>query len=1127
MPAPEPNTDQTVVAPRTPTAPGSDAFGLVEANGPPRSMRPDGVPIVDGYEMGRQIARGGMGVVYIARDTSLDRVVAVKVMLPGMSAAEFERESKVTARLPHPGVPPVHALGSTSDGRPFLAMKLIEGLTLKELLTARPDPAADRSKLVAAFEQICQAVGYAHAQGFVHRDLKPSNVMVGAFGEVQVMDWGLAKAVSAFEDDASVSEAPLKPFSEDVLATVAGQVKGTPAYMAPEQARGEPVDCRADVFALGGILAVVLTGRPPFVGDSVFDTVVRAANAELDEMFAELDRCGADKELIELAKWCLSARAEDRPANGAAVAEAVAAYRAGVDERLRRAEQERAAAEAKAAEEHNTRREAEAREREQRKRRRVELALAGFVILVAVGGGIAATEIQKESDRREAEKRLTEERFEAETKRRNDLDAADAAAREKQRVAQRETRASALVDALATAETAAVPRLVGDLQEYRDLTGAKLRELAAQPATTKPGLHARLALIGDEPNRAAELAAYLPTCKPEELLTVRTFLKLHAEKVAPGLWAVLTNPEAGAGRRVRAACALAGLAPTDRQWATVAPAVSDLVVRENPLAAAVWLESLEPVRAELIPVLVKRYDARSRPQNEKLDAVQLAAEVSAFDLTATALAHFMVDRPADAAERMLLSDPRHAAQFVPAVAANRDVGVPILKAALEATGRRDDTDEALEALGRRRGRAAAVLTRLGETEPVWPLFVFPADGDPTARSHLLTRLADVGADPLELMRRFEVEPDVSAKRALLIALGNFPASAVPAVERAALASKALTLYREYPDPGIHGALDWLLRRKWGKAKEVAAIDADLVRAARAKVMARALADVGPLPLGPLMPAPGVAGNRNWYVNGEGQTYSVVRGPVVAALGSPPTELGRNERVEQLNRKLIPRTFAIATKEVTVEQFLRFRPKHEWDKKFSPGLDTPAVAMTWYVAATYCNWLSAREGIPRDQWCYEVVKGAAGGEGMRMKAGHLKLAGYRLPTGAEWEYACRSGTVTTRYYGRGEELLPHYGWFSKNSEEHAWPVGTLRPNELGLFDTLGNVLEWTEDPDPARVPSDDVEDSKPVIIEPGVARLNRGGAFTVPAGGVRSAHCGFLFPGARPQVVGFRPARTLN
>ena len=359
--------------------------------------------------MSREIARGGMGAVYAAHDPVLDREVAIKVMHPGQDAGRFVVESKMTAQLPHPGVPPVYALGTLADGRPFLAMKLIEGRTLADEL--KVSGRTDLPRLLGAFEQICQTVGFAHSKGIIHRDLKPANVMVGAFGEVQVMDWGLARAVGSGQQSVSSED------NEGSVATrrgasagdetQAGQVKGTPAYMAPEQARGEPVDARADVFALGGILAVTLTGKPPFLGDSVMDTVLMAAQAELTECFTQLDACGADAELVAVAKRCLAAEPADRYPNGEAVAAAVAAYRAGVEERLRKAERDRAVSAAEA--------------REQRKQRKVQLALAAAVVLMVMGGGAFAwwqdhqrTDRKLAEQRADADRRATEARLEAE-----------------------------------------------------------------------------------------------------------------------------------------------------------------------------------------------------------------------------------------------------------------------------------------------------------------------------------------------------------------------------------------------------------------------------------------------------------------------------------------------------------------------------------------------------------------------------------------------------------------------------------------------------------------------------------------------------------------------------------------
>ena len=401
LPADEPSP--TVVRPAD--LPATDAL---LGNSTLRSWRPTapGFPTVPGYEVLREIARGGMGRVLAARDLSLGREVAIKVLLPGTATHDavprFVTESKITARLPHPNVPPVYALGTLTDGSPFLAMKLIAGSTFTNALKSRTAPTDDLPRFVRTFEQVCLAVGFAHSQGVIHRDLKPSNIMVGAFGEVQVMDWGLAKSVAA--TDEHEADAPATEIGEE---TQAGQVMGTPAYMAPEQARGEAVDSRADVFALGAILSEVLTGARLFVGKTSAEVVACTAANDIGDVLDRLNACGADAELVALAKHCLALTAADRPADGKAVADAVAAYRAGVEERLRTSERQRAADAAKAI--------------ELRKRRRVQVALAGTVALLLFGGAAfavweeqQATERKLEASRQAAEHRADIERAERE-----------------------------------------------------------------------------------------------------------------------------------------------------------------------------------------------------------------------------------------------------------------------------------------------------------------------------------------------------------------------------------------------------------------------------------------------------------------------------------------------------------------------------------------------------------------------------------------------------------------------------------------------------------------------------------------------------------------------------------------
>jgi tetratricopeptide (TPR) repeat protein len=332
---------------------------------------------IPGYRVEREIARAGLRVVLAARDLALDHEVAVKVLLPDQrdlsSANWFVQESHIIARLPHPGIPPVHTVGTLPDGSPYLVMKLIRGQTLAELLKERADPAHNLPCFIQVFEQICQTLAFAHSQGIVHRDLKASHVMIGKFGEVQVMDWGQACSVSK-SPEAEATDGTATPHTGDG-ETSAGVVVGTPAHMAAEQARGEFVDERADVFALGGILCSILTASPPFTSSAGQECIVQAASGDLAGTFQRLDLCGVDPELIRLAKWCLNPNAAARPENARVVAEAVGAYRANVEDRLRTAERERDAAEAKAD--------------EQWRKRRWQLTLAlAVILLLGVGGGL-------------------------------------------------------------------------------------------------------------------------------------------------------------------------------------------------------------------------------------------------------------------------------------------------------------------------------------------------------------------------------------------------------------------------------------------------------------------------------------------------------------------------------------------------------------------------------------------------------------------------------------------------------------------------------------------------------------------------------------------------------------------
>jgi serine/threonine-protein kinase len=350
------------------------------------------------YEILSEVARGGMGAVYRVRDQSLRRDLALKVLLPEhRGQAELERrfmqEAQIMGQLQHPGIAPVHELGRLGDGRVCFAMKLIQGRTLADLLAERTGLAENQARFLQLFEQVCQTLAYAHARGVIHRDLKPANIMVGAFGEVQIMDWGLAKVLtgSALDDESDSAGV----FGTVAIRTVltegradlshAGLVIGTLAYMAPEQARGEhdQVDERVDVFGLGAILCVILTGKPPYSGETSQEVLASASAGDLAPAYLRLEQSGADSHLLQLARKCLAPASADRPRHAGRVAEEMSTYLLSVQTRLQSAELEAAAAEARATE-------ARAKARAERRARHLTLGLGSLVVAIVLGLGGAA-----------------------------------------------------------------------------------------------------------------------------------------------------------------------------------------------------------------------------------------------------------------------------------------------------------------------------------------------------------------------------------------------------------------------------------------------------------------------------------------------------------------------------------------------------------------------------------------------------------------------------------------------------------------------------------------------------------------------------------------------------------------
>ena len=275
------------------------------------------------YEMIDRIGQGGMGTIYRARDRELGREVALKVVrLPEAApdlAERMIREARTLARLEHPGIVPVHDVGTLPDGRVFYAMKLVRGAPLDAL------PLSAFTERLRIVERVCEAVAFAHAHGVIHRDLKPQNVMVGPFGEVLVMDWGVAKIVG--DADASLGAGGSAAASRAAPSTGHGVVLGTPGYMAPEQAAGDPslVDARADVYAIGAILRDLVGANGDSATQSGARDVPRPLRAIIERAMSP-DPRGRYADVTALARDVAAFRAGDP----------VSAYRESLFERARR-----------------------------------------------------------------------------------------------------------------------------------------------------------------------------------------------------------------------------------------------------------------------------------------------------------------------------------------------------------------------------------------------------------------------------------------------------------------------------------------------------------------------------------------------------------------------------------------------------------------------------------------------------------------------------------------------------------------------------------------------------------------------------------------------------------------------
>jgi formylglycine-generating enzyme required for sulfatase activity len=581
-------------------------------------------------------------------------------------------------------------------------------------------------------------------------------------------------------------------------------------------------------------------------------------------------------------------------------------------------------------------------------------------------------------------------------------------------------------------------------------------------------------------------------------------------------------------RRLRAACALAFLHP-GKHWEKWSDEVVDELVKKDLPTAQKWSRlPMEGVSMTLAASLQRVFLDPNRPESERAHAAVLTRY--SFLTYSIADADKLMDlvleiegEPYSVLNEWFVTIGPGAAKLIH-LELDESHPAKAPRTRLPAKRKADKSEvgaAAVDDLARRQAHAAVVLLELENwdkrrgpldqserilADRLWPLL--RDSSDPrlhSLRSYLIRRFARVGVKADVILDRYAAERDTSARRALLLSLSEYkdhqlppPTSLKPRFER------LLQEYHDDPDAGVHSALDGLLRQ-WKHQPSVEKIDLKLATGK-------------------------VEGNRRWYVTSRhAHTLAVIPGAEGFTMGSPDDEPHRRP-VEKQHVRRLPRSFAIATKEVTVKQFRAFLKEtpdvNGWGPAERKRLDlepdeSPIVGVSWFAAAQYCRWLSEQEGIAEDQRCYPAISKIK--DGMPLPADYLTRTGYRLPTEAEWEYACRAGAVTSRPYGSADALLDQYAWHERNAQSRARPVGSLKPNDFGLFDMLGNAWEWCDDEFAPYPPAP--SPAQPGAVSAERQRVLRGGGYFCAAPELRSAHRSECHPQISFGQAGFRVART--
>ena len=1034
------------------------------------------------YETIRVLGEGAFGYVFEANDPQLDRKVAVKVAksISSTNAIErFLREARSAAQLRHPNIIPVHEYGKV-DGKHIIVYEYIEGETLKSYISRnQPLPLVETLRLVRL---IAEGLDYAHSKGIIHRDMKPDNVMIDSSGQPHIADFGCARSMEA-----------------DVSLTMDGSILGTPTYMSPEQASGRSntADGRTDIWSLGVMLYEMVAGKKPFSG-KLTDLLFWIRNHDPPPL--RTHNASAPVDIETLCVKCLQRELPDRFATAQELADEIERFERGEPIRSRPVTLVR-------------------RLTLWRKRNPTVANLLAAVAVTLIAGISASSYYALEAWREQNE------------------------------------RIESQLDSVLTAKATELPALLRSLEPSTSTVLPFLNE-EVDDAENTPSENRRLrtALLyfEDDPDSKAqlssELAPHLLDANADLLMVARGVIVDADDQIADELWPVACNDngKASVAQRLRAACLLTGLDPESENWDSIAGDLSAILTNMNLLESTRWLPALKPVRDKLLPPMRTNFAVIDNARRERSDR------------SASLIASLFDDQPETLTGLLGTASPTQLAWLLPPLQTKLDIATQLLtdrlmKLEAAESGTTEETESRIIAkanlvialiqtgsskhwayLDRSQhvSIATEIIERLGPS----------ARFNPIAINHLTQELANwQNAAP-------------GPMASLILSMGQFSDAQIPQARRESLIPLLLDVFNEHPQVEIHSAARWLLQ-KWDATSKLAAAEHELR---------------SPHPM------PGYG----WHVDPTGNTFAIFE-PVDQlwmGISTVHTALavaeGSATDGELLHLRRIPRRFGICIHEVTSDQFEDFENDMvtRWKQRLATlgsedktaagqlkarikdvsrrqkirsaySSDAPVVNISWVRVLAYCRWLSDKNStghclpsVTRLQQWYDDKTDVP------LLQGHLRRPGYRLPTAAEWEYACRANTNTLRLYGSTPSRLEAYSWYGANRNFSLKPVGILKPNGFGLFDILGNASEWCLTwhqellPDSSlAVSSDLIATDGSDLIWPDIgesqkgwqsdAREHRGGSYRDSAGDLRTSKRFHLKPFKGLNHLGFRLART--